>query len=113
MGFIADSLTFSDITVLSPYCTIGGCCEIAKNATIYTVSYTFKISKNKGGNPLLIQSTGVCVQELPTDIWTLIYSDVKKKLDPNGVIKFIDCYLVYSNKFNEKCWTRRTCSTKF
>ena len=84
MGLTADSLAFSDIVVTGGlYITVGGCYQIVKNTLYYMVSYTFKVSKNKGGNPLLTQQTGVTLTELPQDIWTLIYNDVKLKLDPN------------------------------
>ena len=84
MGILIDSLTFSGITLPALYCSIGGTCQIFKNKeNMYTISYTYKISKDKGIDPLLVQTTCAYCGALPTDIWRTIYNDVKVKLDPN------------------------------
>ena len=97
MGFTCSPFSLYGLPSVAWYVTIGGAFQIRKAfdgtyILVYTVRY-----KTASGHPTVteaIRSLGAT--ELPADLWTMIYTDIKKNLDPfydtdSQSLEFTDC----------------------
>jgi len=94
MGFIVENYSLFGLQPQNFYVTIRGGFTIEKNtppAGSYRITYTVYYSSSKAQPVITQKDTFFNLQELPTpaNIYTVIYGEIKKNLDPNNILTII------------------------
>jgi len=95
MGFTISNYSLFGLQPQNFYVSILGSYTIKKNHPVlgyYTITYTVYYSSSKGQEILTKKEQYFCLEQLPdpANIYTAIYSEIKKNIDPNNLLNITD-----------------------
>jgi len=95
MGFTISNYSLFGLQPQNFYVSILGSYTIKKNHPVlghYTITYTVYYSSSKGQEILMRKEQYFNLEQLPdpANIYTAIYSEIKKNIDPNNLLNITD-----------------------
>jgi len=100
MGFTVENYSLFGLQPQNFYVSIHGCFTIEKNNIpsvngliwIYVVRYTVYYSSSKSQLVITQKEQTLNLEQLPdpANIYTAIYNEIKKNIDPNNLLNIID-----------------------
>ena len=95
MGFTISNYSLFGLQPQNFYVSILGSYTIKKNHPVighYTITYIVYYSSSKGQENLTKKEQYFCLEQLPdpANIYTAIYNEIKKNIDPNNLLNITD-----------------------
>lgn len=100
MGFTVENYSLFGLLTQNFYVSIRGCFNIEKNNIpspngsiwIYNIRYTVYYSSNKLQPAITQKEQKLNLEQLPdpANVYTVIYNEIKKNIDPDNILNITD-----------------------